>query len=198
MSILEEDFSSSINETVEEDQKEIRRQKNVTLPSIDDIKLLNKYLNQNRTERFTQLKSNFSKKDWKELAEFTLISVQVFNRRRAGEIERILISDFKSCKGINQDTDAEIYNSLSLESKNAAEQYKRFEIRGNLGRNVPVLLYKELYESIKVILQYRKEAGVSSENPYVFGVPGGSAKFLRACVLLRKYSTLCKAKDQKH
>lgn len=194
LSILEEDFSSSINKTVEENQREIRRQKSVTLPSIDDIKRLNQFLNLNRTRRFSQLRAHFDQRVWKELAEFTLTSVQVFNRRRAGEIERILISDFESCKSIDEDTDAEIYNSLSLESKNAAEQYKRFEIRGKLGRNVPVLLYKELFESITLILQHRSEAGVSSDNPYVFGLPGGNVKFLRACVLLRKYSRLCNAK----
>lgn len=66
LSILEEDFSPSVNKTVEENQREIRRQKSVALPSIDDIKRLNQFLKLNRTKRFSQLKAHFSQKVWKE------------------------------------------------------------------------------------------------------------------------------------
>jgi len=45
------------------------------------------------------LQNDFSFKAWKSLAETTLIIIQVFNRRRAGEIERTLINDYQSHKG---------------------------------------------------------------------------------------------------
>lgn len=46
-----------------------------------------------------------------------LILLQLFNRRRAGEIERILIEDFQSHTDLNEDTHKELYQSLSSASQ---------------------------------------------------------------------------------
>ncbi|KAJ8930673.1 hypothetical protein NQ314_016503 [Rhamnusium bicolor] len=171
--ILEEDFSSSVNKTVEENQKEKRRQKKVTLPNMDDIKLLNQFLTNNRKKCLLILENKLDFDAWMDLAKYTLTSVQMFNRRRAGEIERITIADFNTYQTVNEDVDHDIFNSLSSESKMAARQYIRFEIRGKLARGVPVLLHKEIFNCIKTILQYRKNAGVSDSNPFVFWYPRG-------------------------
>lgn len=195
LSILDEDFQTDINKTVQENQSERRRRKSIILPIMDDIKKLNGFLNTQRTVCYTNLKQKFDIKIWKQLAEYTLISIQVFNRRRAGEIERVLITDFNTHQTINADTDPDIFNSLSEESKLAASQYRRFEIRGKLGRNVPVLLNDNHFKCIQLILHFRNEAGVSKENPYVFGLTGGNNTFLRACKLLRSFSKLCGAKN---
>lgn len=195
LAILEEEFQMDINKTVEENQRERRRHKTIILPNIEDVKKLNVYLNTHRLKFFNDLSEKFDAIVWRNLGQYTLISIQVFNRRRAGEIERILISDFLASKSIDEKTDPDIFRSLSDESKKAASQYRRFEIRGKLGRNVPVLLHVDHFDCIKLFLQYRKQAGVSSENPYVFGLPGGNNKFLRACQLLRKFSSLCGAEN---
>ncbi|KAG5861624.1 hypothetical protein JTB14_033324 [Gonioctena quinquepunctata] len=73
----------------------------------------------------------------------------------------------------------------------------RFEIRGKLGRGVPVLLSRELESYINLILKHRQDAGVSPDNPFIFGVPKENDDFcyLKATVLLRKYSTECGAKN---
>jgi len=42
------------------------------------------------------LSKKFLFETWRSLAEVTLIAIQVFNRRRAGETERILINDYKN------------------------------------------------------------------------------------------------------
>lgn len=131
-----------------------------------------------------------------DLAETTLISIQVFNRRRAGEVERILISDFKNYHTINDETSSDLCNALTEENKAIAKKYVRFSIRGKLNRTVPVLLDVHLVECVQIILQYREKVGVSSKNPYVFGIPGYKTKnykYLRACNLLRKFSLDCGA-----
>lgn len=63
------------------------------------------------------LQQSFSYCNWPSLAEVTLISIQVFNRRRAGEIERILITDFQNYERLNKNMYGDIYNSLSQEHK---------------------------------------------------------------------------------
>ena len=130
------------------------------------------------------------------LAEVTLISIQLFNRRRAGEIERILIDDFKNHEKIDENTIGEAYRKFTTEEKQAAMKYTRFTIRDKLGRTVPVLLHRELLVCCELILKHRFAAGVSKKNLYLFGIPGtlkGDYKYLRACQLMRKFAVECGA-----
>lgn len=198
LKLLVIDIGTSINTTVAETQSAKKRQKTVNLPSLEDIRKLYKHLEETRTAAFEALEKSFSYCYWIALAEVTLSSVHVFNRRRAGEIERILIEDFKNYEGINENMYNDLYKSLSSKSRKIAEKYIRFSIRGKLGRTVPVLLYKSIFKCIMLILKFRQQAGVHEKNPYVFGLPGdnkGRYKYLRACVLLRKFSEECGAKQ---
>lgn len=55
-------------------------------------------------------------------------------------------------------------------------------------------------KSLKIILKFRKNACVSSENPYVFRIPGyykKRYKYLRACMLMREFAHECGAKRAK-
>lgn len=195
LQLLVVDIGTSVNKTVFETQSAQKRHKKITLPSLEDIKRLHKYLKTNRQTAYLALKESFSYDTWLSLAEFTLTSVHTFNRRRAGEIERILIEDFHNYDKLNKDMFSDMYNSLSQENKEVAEKYVRFCIRGKLGRTVPVLLSTELFECITTILHFRQAAKVSSKNPYVFGLPGTGHryKYLRACVLMRKFAEKCNA-----
>ncbi|KAG5862928.1 hypothetical protein JTB14_027436 [Gonioctena quinquepunctata] len=195
LNLLQEDFANSVNKTVEENQLEKKRQKKVVLPSNEDVKLLNTFLNTNRHKYYVTMKTKCNVSNWIALAEVTLTSLQVFNRRRAGEIERLSIADFKTYQTIDQDTDCDIFNSLTEESKKAAKQYYRCEIRGKLARNVPVLLHLSHLRAIELLIRYREDVGISKNNPYVFAIPGDDNKFLRACNLLRKFSILCCAEQ---
>lgn len=94
--LMNEGFSTDINKTVSENQIEYRRHKQVLMPSSDDISCLYKYITKGMADTYKSLQTKFSYKTWKYLAGFTLINIQLFNRRRAGEIERITIEDFKT------------------------------------------------------------------------------------------------------
>jgi len=197
LKLLVVDVGTSINTTVLETQTAQKRLKKINLPSVEDIKKLYKHLEDKRINAFEKLRQSFSYCDWISLAEATLTSVHVFNRRRAGEIERVLIEDFNNYEKLNENMYTDIYKSLSAENRKIAEKYVRFCIRGKLGRTVPVLLSNNLFQNIMLILKLRKQAGVSEENPYVFGLPGHNKeryKYLRACVLLRKFAVECNAK----
>ncbi|XP_067217009.1 uncharacterized protein [Linepithema humile] len=196
LKLLVVDIGTSVNKTVIETQSAHKRRKKMNLPSMQDIQKLYKHLEKVRKETYMTLKKSFSYENWVSLAEVTLTSIHVFNRRRAGEIERILIEDFKHYEKINKNMYSDIYESLSEENKKIAENYSRFCIRGKLGRTVPVLLTNELLKCINTILQFRKEAEVPQKNPYVFGLRGSNKnryRYLRACILMRKFARECDA-----
>lgn len=122
MKLLHEDFGISVNKTVEETILQAKRYQLQELPPLEDIKLLHNFLQTNRRLMFQRLSDTFTYDNWRQLAQFTLISVQVFNRRRAGEIERIFIDDYKHQEGINERTNPDLYESLSPEAQKVSLQ----------------------------------------------------------------------------
>lgn len=144
LKLLTEDYTSSIARTALETQACKKRQSTVVLPSTNDIQKLQVYLRDTVRKNYKALNKHFSKKAWKDLAESALSSIQLFNRRRAGEIERILIKDFENYQKIDENTIGKAYTKFSIEEKKAAHKYVRFTIRRKRNRTVPVLLHREL------------------------------------------------------
>lgn len=61
---------------------------------------------------------------------------------------------------------------------------------------MPVLLHSQLQDCIELLLQYRLNTKIKFGNPYLFGIPGYDKhryKHLRACDLMRDYSSKCGA-----
>ncbi|XP_066596494.1 uncharacterized protein [Prorops nasuta] len=195
LKLLLDDYSVSVNKTVEETRAQNKRHKKIVLPSMNDIAKLHNHLRNIRVKALKYLQEKFSYSCWISLGEATLISLQIFNRRRAGEIERVLIQDYNNYNTIDENTDG-MYNKLTPEGKEKAKSYTRFEIRGKKNRIVSVLLHKQLHECVKMLLKYRSIAGVHEKNPFLFGIPGyvrKRFKHLKACNLLRKFANECHA-----
>lgn len=192
LALLIQEIEINITRAVTESQVSMRRRKTVQLPSTSDVKKLCIYLYRKRENAFVKLKKQFDLYTFLELSEVTLLSIQVFNRRRPGELERILITDFKSYEGITDDTEG--ITHMSGESKLMAKKYVRFLIRGKLNRTVPVILDKKQVQCIELILANRRNANIERTNEYVFAVPGKrNMPYLRACLLMRKHAPLCGA-----
>lgn len=170
LKLLTVDYGASVNKTVIESQTQLRRQKFTKLPTIEDIKKLRNHLLKVQKKSYNNLKNEFSLSDWISLGEATLTSIQLFNRRRPGETERILISDFKNYERINENIDT--FSGLSKEKIKQAQKYVRFCIRGKLGRTVPIILDEVNLECVQTFLHLRNKAKVHLKNPYLFGIPG--------------------------
>jgi len=113
LKLLEEDYGTTINKVAEETVTQNKRHHKVELPSMQDIQKLYNYLKEKRCILYNNLLKSYNYGTWLELLKITLTSIQVYNRRRAGEIEKILIEDYKCYKSIGEHTDPEVYNSLS-------------------------------------------------------------------------------------
>ncbi|XP_044590498.1 uncharacterized protein LOC123269064 [Cotesia glomerata] len=163
-------FSNVIIKTAMETHVARQREKAVELSSSTDILLLSQYLDKLIDRYYKELEEKFSYSSWRRLAEATLSRMQVFNRRRAGESERLEITDMKSVRSLKKDD--EDYQDLTEEERKFADEYVRVVIRGKINQNVPVLLTKKWFKCIKLIVKYRTEAEVCPENPYVFGIRG--------------------------
>ncbi|XP_066597120.1 uncharacterized protein [Prorops nasuta] len=196
LKLFEEDFGINVNKTVEETQMQNKRRKKIVLPSNEDIKKLREHLKHIRDEAYKKLKIEFSYKAWLSLAEAVLTSIQIFNRRRSGEIERILIKDYENYQYIDEKTDPAAFAKLTPEAREHVKKYRRFVIRGKKNRTVSVLVNSMQVICISMLLKYRNDAKVHAKNPFLFVIPGyyrKRFKYLRACILMRKFSVDCKA-----
>lgn len=185
-----------INKKALEDQITQKRHKKVILPSKSDIKLLYDYLKKESYTCLKMLSKEFDNNAWLLLSQCTLILLQIFNRRRAGEIERLTLSDYKNQQSLNENVDPDIYRRLSDSTRKFASQFVRLTLRGKLGRTVSVLLSPLLVECIETMLKYRRQAGVRADNEYVFSKPHTSKlskKYIRACPLMKRFSNECGA-----
>ncbi|KAF5275540.1 hypothetical protein FQR65_LT16598 [Abscondita terminalis] len=195
LKLLEEDYGTAINSAAIENLAELKRQKSITLPTTGDIKLLSNYLQAERSQLYRKLQNNFDFHVWKECASVVLTEIQVFNRRRAGELERLKISDFNRYQTVDDEEDVDIISNLPVEERKNAHKYVRIQLRGKLGRSVSILIDKNEFKTLQLVISKREEAGVPATNPYVFGLPGGDGinRHLSACRLLQKYSEECGA-----
>jgi len=81
------------------------------LPLTEDLQKLNECLNKDIEHHSKLLCDKVNVNSWYELAECTLAKVILFNRKRSGETERLLVESYT---GRNKDTApiADIENSL--------------------------------------------------------------------------------------
>ena len=111
-----------------ENQKQRKREKPKLLTSTKDIKKLFAYLTVKQNQAIKELEQEFTFKTWRVLLEFWWTSCQVFNRRRAGEMERAYVANFENFTSIIEH-DEELYGTLTQDVKKIAEKYTRFTTR---------------------------------------------------------------------
>lgn len=77
-----------------------------------------------------KLERYFSHDAWIHLAEYTLVHLAVFNRKRSGETQRILLDNYKNYE-IIADNDLPIETDAL--SKEQAKKWARIRLTGKLG-----------------------------------------------------------------
>ncbi|ESO90443.1 hypothetical protein LOTGIDRAFT_164025 [Lottia gigantea] len=166
------------------------------LPLTEDLQILNNYLREKAELEKRQLETHANSTIWRNFAETLLAQLVLFNRRRGGETQLLLLQQFLDGISNKQNSMAsEVKNSLSkLELKLCNFMY-RVELRGKRGRRVAVLLTKENKQNIELLIKNRKEGGISAENAYLFARPGSSETPIRSCDVLRKFAAVSGTKN---
>ena len=196
LKVLTEDYGASMNKGAVDHSLQARRSKKVDLPSQEDIIKLHEFLKVKRVRAYNNLLEQYSNEDYFSLLESSLSTIQLFNRRRAGEMERMLVADFNNREDFSSTNAKELLKNLSNLSKKLVKEYTRVEIRGKLGRIVPVLIRSDIVKCLELLIYYRDRANIPPGNKYLFGLPGMDKhryRYLRACNLLRKFSVECGA-----
>lgn len=195
LKIFQTDYSTSINKTATESQIQTKRNKKVELPLQADINKLRSFLNNNIEQLFVKLSNNFFYLDWCNLSKYMLCYLQLFNRIKAGEIERLFLTDYNNYQDLNKEKDSVLYNSLTPDEQLLANNFVKINIRGKLGRIVPIIIRKKHVHIIDLLITQRLLAGIDSSNPYIFASPSGKRTYFRACEAMRHCANECGASE---
>lgn len=195
LAYMDTDIHISINKLVTDTQARMRRQKQQNIPTMEDVKKLIRFINTERNSCFEELSLEYSDKNWLKLAELCMAWIIVFNRRRVGEVQNILLDEFVGRQSADSH-DEGMFASLSGDSQLIARKFKRMKIRGKKGRTVPVLLKPAVENCIELLLSHRQSAGLSMDAQYLFEIPSTSdlqIRVINACKVLRDLSVSCDA-----
>lgn len=116
-----------------------------------------------------------------------------FNKRRAGEVSRMLTEDVKKMRV--GDINPDIFQHLSPLEKKLAEVLGHFVIRGKRDRGVPVLLTPLMRQAIEILISdiNRTIVNILPENKYFFASPATKDGYYNACTYFREFSVACGA-----
>jgi hypothetical protein len=193
MFLCDREWSTAVSSAALSTLQAQKMNKPQMLPLTEDIQTLNRYINEESKKCMELLEAGASPETWTNLGKLTLVAIILFNRRRGGEAERLLLGNYlqrnKTPLAIK-----DISDSLSQVEKTLCSTYCRVEIRGKRGRTVPVILTPKNVKAIDVLNASRQTVGISEENPYVFAKLRSNAA-LRASDCLRSFAVLCGAKS---
>ncbi|XP_038862974.1 uncharacterized protein LOC120058409 isoform X1 [Salvelinus namaycush] len=160
----------------------------------EDLIKLQKFLKVAEDTAKKELLENPTNTVWKKLNEILLAEIALFNRKRTGEVAKMLLETYTNRK--KAPASADIFNNLSrLEQELGDDKLTRLEIEGKNGRKMPVLLTERMISSLEILIANRDKVGVSKDNPYVFARSLDAASYIRGFDCLRKCAHECDAKN---
>ena len=135
-----------MSSTALQDRHVARFNKVKRLPLAKDLQKLNAHLQEKADETLAAVSQGVGhdyamfEKNWRKLAKVTHAQVVLFNRRRAGETERMEVSQHQQGLTSGKQVQEDIFEGLPQFEKQLVQTLARTEIRGKRGRKVPVLL----------------------------------------------------------
>ncbi|KAH3780340.1 hypothetical protein DPMN_158153 [Dreissena polymorpha] len=163
------------------------------IPLAKDLMALSLLLNEKANAIMESGRAEITPSEYRELSEITLAQLVLFNKRRAGEAERLEVKQFIEGVEHGKTVHEEVLESLSPLERKLVDVIDRVEIRWKRGRRVAILLPQILKKQVDVLFKCRSSAYIDESNKYVFARPGKTP--FRSTDALRKYAALCGAKQ---
>lgn len=161
-----------------------KKNKPQIIPLTRDLQKLSQHVEERLKELSDELNSEFSEKIWFYLAKHLLVRVLLFNRRRSGEMSKILVEDFERSE-TNMPISDEAFKSLSESEKQLSQKLDLIEITGK-SINVPVILTPSMKMHMNLLLNTRRSSNLNLANKYFFPSTKDSSKHIRGSAVLRK------------
>lgn len=164
------------------------------IPLATDLQILKKYLIEKGNAAAANMESASANiKFYKILIETVYCRVILLNRRRPGELQRLLVNSYASLLSSSTQNYEEFEEAITPTEKILMKNFKRLVIRGKRGRGVPILFSDDVQIHIDLLLMNRSKF-VNGANPYLF--PNvNSLEPISGYRVLKNYAYACGAKN---
>ena len=162
------------------------------LPFTEDVKKLHSFLASKQKNATSALQVEPNSRNFAILSKVTLTQVILFNRRREGEVSKMMMKSYVSRDHTQMHKDIAL--GLSAYEKKLCDYFQRVEICGKRARKVPVLLAPHMVSAIDLLIEERAKCGVPMENEYLFARPAALTHY-RGADCFREYARACGAEN---
>ena len=138
LSFCERKWSREVSSHVLRSLRQRKFNKPTVLPLAEDVRLLHTYLTARGDACLHSLSDQPTIASWSELCQITLTQIVTFNRRRAGEAQRMLVSAY--CSDNAENVNDDVRRCLSQIELALCKEFRIIHVEGKRGRRVPVLL----------------------------------------------------------
>ena len=168
MTLFNSDWSDCMSCPASAAQKQKTYNKPEELPSTDDLVKLKEFTEQKLSDLSERLKSEATYKVWRSLAETVLARLVVFNKRRASEPAKMLLSHYVERPDWNNRSNSELLNNLKPMEKVLMKRMDLVQVPGKRNRRVPILITPEVGQAMQLLVDTRSRCGIAEENSYFF------------------------------
>lgn len=164
--LIASNWNAEVSSVANQNLVENQWKKPTIIPLTTDIKKLNDFVREKAKMCVVKLKLNkLDRKSFIELQKCCYTLLITLNRRRVGELERLHLESYLQEE--HNVISEEFENNLTEAEKILIKNYKRIKIRGKRHKPVPVLIFKEVQDYIKLLLSVRNNF-IPNQNIYLF------------------------------
>ena len=149
----------------------LKRRKDQTLqvlPLTDDLRKLREYQMTEMTKCIEDIQETPVYSTWRKLAQLTMTRMIIFNKRRGGEVSKLLLQTYQSRPDWEKSTNQEVLSSLKPLEQKLLSRVDLVQIPGKKNRKVPMLITTDCKQAIETLIANRDKVNVPSSNPYCF------------------------------
>ncbi|GBP23495.1 hypothetical protein EVAR_12775_1 [Eumeta japonica] len=193
--LIESSWKFDVSSNAADDLNLKKWNKVTIVPLASDLKLLKDHLciaAQNASAQLTQEGNSQNTAAYNELLETVFCRALLLNRRRPGELQRLLLSTYVE----NEHNDyqyEEFDRTLTAAEKILVKRFKRIVIRGKRSRGVPVLFSTDVQQDLDLLISLRSKY-IDANNKFLFAKPSSMTN-LCGYKVLQKHVKLSGAKN---
>ncbi|MED6284205.1 hypothetical protein CHARACLAT_016922, partial [Characodon lateralis] len=164
-----------------------------TVPFIQDVQLLFKYINNSVTSAVKTLTKFESPPVYTALLKVVSAYLAILNRN-VGEVCHVSLQSFQQRNETPPQEDAEAKQQPF--EKILSKRLVKISVANQKNQKVVLSLTPDLLSAITMLVDRRKPCGVADGNPYLFGRPGASSSTCRGQQNVSVYVNLCGANSE--
>ena len=166
------------------------------MPKETDIVKLASGLKEDINDLTQSLSDTFAEDKYFILLRKVCAYLIVYNRQRPTGMAQTKVSDYQEAKKADFGKDDQELDLLTEKEKAMIEQHVLMKNVGKRQRHLHVLIPLPVDAALQLLIGYRDQAGVPSNNPYLFATKRGSqSKFIAAASLIGKYALEYKCEE---